>query len=135
MKIIIAGSRHLDPLKFINEERRAQKTNNLFFLIGTLLGNLEAETGRATSEIVSGGARGIDLVGEAYAHRYGIAVKQFIPDWSKGRAAGHERNGLMADYTDGAVIIWDGKSRGSKNMLEHMHRLGKPVAVHEMEKL
>lgn len=36
------------------------------------------------------------------------------PDWSLGKGAGHKRNTQMAEYADGAIIFWDGKSKGSK---------------------
>ena len=41
----------------------------------------------------------------------------------------------MAEYADAALVIWDGKSKGSADMLKQMHRLEKPVAIYEMERL
>lgn len=68
MKVIIAGSRHLDPLKFFNAPRRDASTERLFRIISQHLCYLEGELNQETTEIVSGGARGIDTVGEAFAN-------------------------------------------------------------------
>jgi hypothetical protein len=82
------------------------------------------------TEIVSGAARGIDSLGERWAEYRPdpIPVKQFPADWdTHGKAAGPIRNRAMADYADALLVVWDGKSRGTKNMLDHVYRLKKPV--------
>ena len=82
------------------------------------------------TEVVSGCARGVDSLGEQWANREGIPVAQFVPDWGRfGRAAGMYRNSDMASYTDGAIILWDGESRGTLDMIDKMRRLGKPYEV------
>ena len=43
-----------------------------------------------------------------------------------GRAAGPIRNAQMADYADAAIIIWDGKSPGSLNMIKEVKKVNKP---------
>jgi hypothetical protein len=75
------------------------------------------------SEIVSGGCRGIDLAGEMYAEANPtgrvIPIKRFLPDWTReGKGAGPIRNSLMAEYADAFILIWDGRSRGSADMLK-----------------
>lgn len=72
------------------------------------------------TEVVSGGAKGVDLVGEAWAKAKGVPVRQFLPDWSLGKKAGPLRNKLMVDYADGALIVWDGQSRGTKSTIEYL---------------
>lgn len=68
-------------------------------------------------EIVSGTARGADELGEKIAHACQVPCKQFPADWDTfGKAAGYRRNEQMANYADGAIIFWDGKSRGSFHM-------------------
>lgn len=55
-------------------------------------------------------------------------IKKFYPDWGKhGKAAGPIRNKQMAEYADALLLIWDGESKGSKNMKEEMLKLNKPV--------
>ena len=69
-------------------------------------------------------------MGELWAGDNGIPVKQFRPDWGRfGRAAGIYRNAEMADYADGAIILWDGESRGTLDMIDKMRRAGKPLEV------
>lgn len=91
---------------------------------------------RNIEEVVSGGARGADTLGEGFAKKYGIPVKPFYvtkAEWNKyGAAAGPMRNGRMADYADEALIFWDGKSPGSLSMINHMKRRKKPVTVIEV---
>ena len=71
------------------------------------------------SEIVSGGARGADSAGEYFAkYERRLPVKIFLADWNThGRAAGHIRNAQMAEYAHALILVWDGRSTGSKNML------------------
>jgi len=79
-------------------------------------------------EIVSGCASGIDSCGIEFADEYGIRIKRFPADWTKyGDFAGPRRNREMAVYADALLLIWDGKSKGSKNMLSRMKGMGKPV--------
>ena len=77
-------------------------------------------------EIVSGGCAGADEYGESFAEIYGFPVKIFNPNWkAHGKAAGPIRNKLMAEYGDMLVLFWDGKSKGSGNMLKTMQSLNK----------
>lgn len=84
----------------------------------------------AITELVSGGARGVDRCGERYAEMRGIPVKQFLADWNGplGKGAGHARNREMAAYADALIAIWDGKSPGTKSMIEYARQ--KKLHVH-----
>lgn len=80
------------------------------------------------TEVISGGATGIDKLGEEYAYNRLIPIKKFIPDWyNLGKSAGPRRNEQMAKYCDAALVIWDGTSQGSANMIDQMLKLNKPV--------
>lgn len=71
------------------------------------------------TEVISGGAVGADSLGESWARRREISVQFFPADWERyGRAAGPIRNKQMADNAEALIAIWDGKSRGTKNMIE-----------------
>jgi len=51
-------------------------------------------------------------------------------EWNRlGKRAGPMRNKRMAEYTDAAIIIWDGKSPGSRNMVNEMIKLNKPYHI------
>lgn len=81
--------------------------------------------------IISGGALGVDRAAEVFAEKYKIPVRIFLPDYklykNNPKFAPIARNGLMAEAADGLVAIWDGKSRGTANMVNQMNKLGKPV--------
>jgi hypothetical protein len=87
------------------------------------------QSGFAISEIVSGCARGADTLGERYATDNGIKIRRMRPDWSLGRVAGILRNKDMARVADGLIAFWDGKSRGTKNMIEEAEKRGLCVHV------
>lgn len=98
IKLIIAGGRnhHLSDRQF-------------GFLDGVLDG-LRAQ-GIDVSEVVSGGASGVDCDGESWASKHGIPVRIFKPDWDTyGKGAGPIRNHKMAKYAlpDGICILFPG---------------------------
>jgi hypothetical protein len=69
------------------------------------------------TEVVSGHARGVDQMGERWAEEHGIPVKLFPAEWGKyGKSAGPKRNLQMAEYSDAAILLWDGMSRGTRSM-------------------
>lgn len=84
-------------------------------------------------EIVSGGARGADHLGERYAEERGYRVKLFPAQWSKhGRKAGPIRNEEMAKYVapnGGLIAFWDGISRGTKHMIDTAKQYNLKVRV------
>ena len=46
------------------------------------------------------------------------------------RGAPLRRNKDIADYGDLLIAIWDGKSNGTKHIIEYTKNLGKPVYIH-----
>lgn len=112
MKVIIAGTRTFDDYVFLCGE--CQRILH----------------GKTITAILSGAAKGADQIGERYARRCGFPVVQFAPDWDRhGKAAGPMRNRRMAAEADEAIVFWDGKSRGAKNMINEMAILNKPCHV------
>jgi hypothetical protein len=82
------------------------------------------------TEVVCGGARGVDDCGRQWAISRGIPVKMFPADWdAHGRSAGPIRNRQMAMYADKLIAFWDGKSRGTRNMIDTAKSLGLEVIV------
>lgn len=83
-----------------------------------------------TTEIVSGGAKGIDRCAAAYARSHGLALTEFKPDYSRyGRGAPLKRNLEIVDYADFVLIFWDGRSRGSRFVMDACKKKGKPCRV------
>lgn len=80
--------------------------------------------------IVSGTARGADLLGERYARERGLEVWRFVPEWDKlGKRAGFVRNSDMADASEALVAFHDGRSRGTAQMIETAKEKGLAVRV------
>ena len=73
-------------------------------------------------EIVSGGAKGADTLGEQYAKENNYPLKKFPADWElHGKSAGYIRNKQMAEYGDILIAFWDGESKGTKHMIDLAH--------------
>lgn len=110
MKLIIAGGR--DIALTVNEI--AEDLNNS-------LPNWKTDL----TEIVSGGAKGVDASGEKFAKSVGLPIKRFKADWNKhGKAAGPIRNKQMAEYGDLLLLCWDEKSKGSASMKREAEKAG-----------
>ena len=114
-RVIIAGCRYYNNY----EEAKA--------FIDFCLSNI-----RKKNEIVilSGGARGADAIGERYAEENGFSIEKYPADWEKyGRSAGPRRNEKMAEISDYVICFWDGKSRGTKSMIEYAKKYNKPLKI------
>ena len=86
------------------------------------------------TEVVTGMAPGPDNYGGRWAWVQNIPDKNFPAQWDKyGKSAGMIRNVEMADYADYVIAFWDGKSRGTKHMIDTMKRKGKHGTVIEYE--
>ena len=101
MKVVIAGGREFKDYKKLKR------------YMDFILMNVDKDK----LEIVSGGARGADLLGGKYAEEKGYPIKQFIPDWGIGKQAGYLRNWDMAKYADALVAFHDGESKGTQHMI------------------
>lgn len=116
MRVVIAGSRGIKDYE--------------------LLEKAVAESGFEITTVISGNAYyGVDKLGEHWAEEHNIPVEYYPADWSNishpdavvltnkyGKpydvTAGHRRNEIMAKNADALLTLWDGKSKGTKNMME-----------------
>jgi len=88
-----------------------------------------------TTEIVSGGARGIDTLAERWADQHNIPKVILKPDYDKyGRSAPIRRNETIVSAADLVVAVWDGKSRGTKFTIDYAKKCGIPVEIVLIEK-
>ena len=79
---------------------------------------------------VSGGCRGADSLGERYAAENGFETEIYPADWEKyGRAAGPKRNKKIAEISDYIICFWDGKSKGTKSLIQFAEKAGKTVKI------
>lgn len=114
MRVIIAGSRNI-------------KNKALVYQV-------IAESKFEITEVVTGCAQGVDGTGEQYAIEQDIPIKEFRANWELHmRAASFIRNREMAKYSDALIAVWDGKSKGTKNMIEVAREYGLKVFVHILE--
>lgn len=78
-----------------------------------------------TTEIVSGGAKGVDTSAREYALSHGIKLTEFLPEYTRfGRSAPLKRNITIIEYSDIVLAFWDGKSRGTKFVIDNCRKLG-----------
>lgn len=113
-KVIIAGCRDFTDYELLREKCDYH------------LQNLRLED----IVIVSGHASGADSLGERYAQERGFQLETYPADWqAHGRAAGPIRNAKMANVAHALIAFWDGKSRGTKNMIDTAKKHNLQVAV------
>ena len=111
MKVAIIGSRNL-------------KVNN----IGEYLP-------KDVTEIVSGGAKGIDTCVKIYALKNNIKLTEFLPEYEKyGKRAPLIRNLEIIDYADEVIAFWDGESHGTKYVIDNCRNRSKKIKIYVAKK-
>jgi hypothetical protein len=101
MRVIVAGSRGF------NDYHKLKKK------LDSILKNQKDIT------IISGTASGADRLGERYAGENHHKLEEYPAMWDIfGKSAGYKRNEEMANVADACVVFWDGKSRGTKHMID-----------------
>ena len=82
------------------------------------------------TEIVSGGAAGVDRCAAAYAAAHGLPLTEFLPQYDRyGRGAPIVRNKQIVDYADTVLAFWDGVSRGTLSVINYCEQTGTPCRV------
>ncbi len=95
--------------------------------------HLENYLPKETTEIISGGACGVDASAREYALRHGLKLTEFLPQYSRyGRCAPLKRNLQIIECADMVLAFWDGKSAGTRNVIETCRKQGVPVTVHQL---
>jgi hypothetical protein len=83
-----------------------------------------------TTEILSGGAKGVDTSAREYSLSNGIKLTEFLPQYNKyGRSAPLKRNLEIIGNADFVLAFWDGKSQGTEFVIKNCERLGIPIEV------
>lgn len=113
MKTIICGSRTISDYQEVGRAIQA--------------------SGFRVTTVISGGARGVDRMGEIWARTNNRLLKIYRANWRKyGNSAGYLRNAQMAQEAEAVIALWDGVSRGTKHMIDTAERLGLKVYVHRV---
>ncbi len=134
MKLIIAGSRSITDYHHVRDAIIISKLWSKY---------------REKLEVVCGMASGVDLLGKEFASKNSLVCHEFPAKWDDIEAAraviktrpngsrynvnaGFARNIEMGKFADGLLAIWDGRSRGTKQMIEWMQENDKFVYVHRV---
>lgn len=113
-KIIIAGGRDFNDYELLKEKCS-------YYL---------KDKGKEVT-IISGTAKGADTLGEKFASEMGYEIERHPADWDKyGKRAGYLRNEEMAKSdADALIAFWDGKSKGTKHMIDIATREGLIIKI------
>ena len=91
---------------------------------------IDAYISEEVSEIVSGGAVGVDSSAAEYAKEAGLKLTEFLPDYERyGRGAPIVRNKTIVDYADKVIAFWDGESRGTLSVIKYAEKCKKPCDI------
>jgi hypothetical protein len=112
LKVIVAGGRDFNDYNLL-----AEKLNKLL-------------SNTANVVIISGMANGADSLAVKYAEENKIRVSEFPAQWKKhGNASGFRRNVEMARFADACVCFWNGKSPGTKHMIDTAKRMNLKLRI------
>lgn len=118
--------------------------NDIDFARASLLSLVEEGWLDANPVILSGMAKGADTVAIQLAKEFDLTLLEYPAKWNDmsepcvighnrygtyNKLAGHKRNAEMANDACTLIAFWDGKSRGTKDMINKMESLGKRVRV------
>lgn len=82
------------------------------------------------TEIVSGGAKGVDRCAADFARAHGLLLTEFLPCYKKyGHGAPIVRNRSIVEYADSVLAFWDGSSKGTLSVIRYCEKIGKPCMV------
>lgn len=88
---------------------------------------------KEATEIITGGAVGVDKLAEREARLRGITLTVYKPDYeTHGKSAPLVRNKLIAESCDMLIAFWDGSSRGTVFTWRYADKLGKPVKIYKL---
>ena len=105
-RVIVAGSR-----TFLDYDLMCRELDNLFWI--------SPEFENRDIKIVSGMADGADTLAIRYADEHQLTKILFPANWkSYKRIAGFLRNEDMLSVATHLVVFWDGKSSGTRHMIE-----------------
>ncbi|MBQ4131470.1 MAG: DUF2493 domain-containing protein [Clostridia bacterium] len=119
IRIVIGGCRDFNDYNFfckhVNRYLERIKKNNEIILL-------------------SGHCKGVDVMAEKYAKEQGFGLEIHPADWQKfGKSAGPKRNREMVITVDCVIAFWDGKSRGTKSLIEYAKQYEKPIRIKRID--
>ena len=86
------------------------------------------------TEIVSGGAAGVDRCAREYAQQNQIPLTEFLPQYDRyRRAAPIKRNEQLVAYAVCVIAVWDGQSKSTLSSIQYALRAHKELHVYILE--
>ena len=80
--------------------------------------------------IIEGEARGVDSIAKQWAIDHNKQIEAYPANWDLyGKSAGFRRNVDMVKACDYCLIIWDGKSKGTKHDIVLCTQYKKPYTL------
>lgn len=80
--------------------------------------------------IISGGAKGIDTLAWKWAVDNGIEIIVHRPEYNRyGKWAALKRNDLIISEADKIIAFWDGKSSGTRYIIEKSKNINKEIEI------
>jgi hypothetical protein len=121
MRVIIAGSRTIRDLRHVDEAMRQSGLAPTVVLSGH----------QHARDVDTGALHGADYFGEQWAEARGIPVELYPAAWSEeGLLAGPRRNQRMVDRADAFVAVWNGKSKGTLDIVRRARARGLRLFVY-----
>lgn len=107
IRLIVAGGRDFNDRALMCDELHK-------FLPGITL---------AALVLICGEARGADSLGKSIMQQLGVPIESYPAEWDRlGKSAGYTRNTDMANVATHLIAFWDGKSKGTKHMIDIAQR-------------
>ena len=92
--------------------------------------NLKEYISEEVTEIVSGGAKGVDTLARQYAVENNIKLTEFLPQYDRyKRGAPLKRNIQIAEYADKVFAFWNGVSHGTKFVIDYCENNNIPIEI------
>lgn len=102
---------------------------------GLVVDDLGRYLPKETTEIISGGAKGVDASAKKYAQRRGLKLTEYLPEYSRyGRSAPLKRNITIIENADLVLAFWDGASRGTKYVIDNCEKRNIPIKIYVLTK-
>lgn len=87
-----------------------------------------------TTELISGGAKGVDTSAREYALAHQLPLTELRPDYRRYRkGAPLKRTVEIIQQADFVLIFWDGVSKGTRYAMEQCEKLGVPYRVYRRD--
>ena len=97
---------------------------------GALYEGIKSRLPQGCSEIISGGAEGVDTAAKTVSEELNIPYTSIEPDYSQyGQSAPLIRNTEIVRYADFIIAFWDFESSGTRFTVGEAIRLGRQMVV------